>query len=34
MKELNLDQTNYDKRKRDFETQMKEEEKRIQNLTK
>ena len=34
MKQLNLDQTNYDKRKRDFETQMKEEEKRIQNLTK
>ena len=34
MKELNLDQTNYDKRKTNFETQMKEEEKRIQNLTK
>ena len=33
-KELNLDQTNYDKRKTNFETQMKEEEKRIQNLTK
>lgn len=34
MKELNLDQTNYDKRKSNFETQMKEEEKRIQNLIK
>jgi hypothetical protein len=34
MKELNLDQTNYDKRKTNFETQMKEEEKRIQNLIK
>ena len=33
-KELNLYQTNYDKRKSNFETQMKEEEKRIQNLTK
>ena len=33
-KELNLDQTNYDKRKTNFETQMKEEEKRIQNLIK
>lgn len=33
-KQLALDQTNYQKRKRDFETEMKEEQKRIQNISK
>jgi hypothetical protein len=33
-KQLNLNQTNYLKRKRDFDTEMKEEQKRIENISK
>lgn len=33
-RQLSLDQTNYQKRKRDFETEMKEEQKRIENISK
>jgi hypothetical protein len=33
-RQLALDQTNYQKRKRDFETEMKEEQTRIQNISK